>query len=288
LLHMPAPTLWIEWCNQPWQSALERYGFPPVEDKCHWVGRRGALIKSTLDGRSGVIRTFWTAGGGDCETLASALEAYFDFDTQEGEEPEPLDGRWGRQGFQVRDETRAREEDVLARCFRFRYERSWADYYGRPALSEDARSALWRYTLGSIARDIPVLLAFVLLLSTRTGLPQCRSDHERLNRARLKGGKRPLLDHIEVRAPLMPDYLEQPSGDLRCTRSGPRLHHVRGHLMRRGSQLFWRVPHLRGSARAGIVRTRTVEWTIDQSRTARDSSSTERHAPYLNRREARG
>jgi hypothetical protein len=33
--------------------------------------------------------------------------------------------------------------------------------------------------------------------------------------------------------------------------------------VRRGSQLFWRVPHLRGSCRAGVVRTRTVTWTID-------------------------
>jgi hypothetical protein len=33
--------------------------------------------------------------------------------------------------------------------------------------------------------------------------------------------------------------------------------------VRRGSQLFWRVPHLRGSWRAGVVRTRTVTWTMD-------------------------
>jgi hypothetical protein len=33
--------------------------------------------------------------------------------------------------------------------------------------------------------------------------------------------------------------------------------------VRRGSQLFWRVPHLRGSARSGVVRTRTVIWTFD-------------------------
>jgi hypothetical protein len=39
---------------------------------------------------------------------------------------------------------------------------------------------------------------------------------------------------------------------------------VRGHLVRRGSELFWRVPHLRGNVRAGIVRSRTVTWTIDR------------------------
>jgi hypothetical protein len=121
-----------------------------------------------------------------------------------------------------------------------------------------------------------MLLAFVLLLATRTGLPQSRSDFDRLNRARLKTGKKPLLDHIEVRAPLLPEYFSQPPAERRGTRFGPRLHHVRGHLVRRGSQLFWRVPHLRGSARAGFVRTRTVVWTLGGSGRAKVDSATER------------
>jgi hypothetical protein len=40
---------------------------------------------------------------------------------------------------------------------------------------------------------------------------------------------------------------------------------VRGHLVRRGSKLFWRVPHLRGNARAGNIRSRTVTWQFDPS-----------------------
>jgi hypothetical protein len=32
--------------------------------------------------------------------------------------------------------------------------------------------------------------------------------------------------------------------------------------VRRGAELFWRVPHLRGDARLGAVRTRTVTWTF--------------------------
>jgi hypothetical protein len=42
-------------------------------------------------------------------------------------------------------------------------------------------------------------------------------------------------------------------------RRGPRLHHVRGHIARRGDKVFWRLPHLRGSARLGVVRSRTVQ-----------------------------
>jgi hypothetical protein len=46
------------------------------------------------------------------------------------------------------------------------------------------------------------------------------------------------LEHVEVRAPLLPEYsgyARYERGD--STRRGPRLHHVRDHLMRSGSQL---------------------------------------------------
>jgi len=86
-----------------------------------------------------------------------------------------------------------------------------------------------------------------------------RQSFERLNRSRIKSGKAPLLDHIEVRAPLLPEYRTASSDESESVRRSPRLHHVRGHLVRRGSQLFWRVPHLRGSARLGVVRSRTVQ-----------------------------
>src|SRR5580693_2017324 len=82
LLHMPATALWVEWNNEPWQNALRRYGFPLIEAGGQWVGRRGALIKSSLDGRRGTVRTFWTLGGYDGEVLASSVEAFFDFDAQ--------------------------------------------------------------------------------------------------------------------------------------------------------------------------------------------------------------
>jgi hypothetical protein len=277
LLHIPAPTLWVEWCNGPWQRALQNYGFPLIEGSCQWVGRRGALIKSSLDGRRGMVRIFWSSGESEAEVLASSLEAFFDFDAQEGEGPEPPDGEESQQGIQVRDTSRADGNDVLARCFRFRYERSWSEYYGKAGLDEAARSALWRHTLGTIALDIPMLLAFVLLLSTRSGLPHRTSDYERLNRARQKSGKTELLDHIHVRAPLLPENVEHLRADQRGTRRGPRLHRVRGHLVRRGSSLFWRLPHLRGSARAGSVKSRTVVWTFAETRSGIMGSSLERH-----------
>lgn len=272
LLHVPAESLWIEWCQAPWQSALEEYGFPSGGDASRCGGRRGVLIRSGPDGRRGTVRTFWTLG--EKEVLASSMEGYFDFDTAEGEEPEPPRGEraGSARGVRVHDGTH-KHEDVLARCFRFRYERTWADYCAAAALSPAESQAVLRHVLGTVAIDVPLLLAFLLLLASRTSLPRQVRSFERLNRARHKGGRAPLLDCIEVRAPLLPEYGHGWRANPHGARRFPRLHHVRGHLVRRGSQLFWRIPHLRGSARAGAVRNRTVIWTFDEAHAQRERLS---------------
>jgi hypothetical protein len=265
LVRVPGEAVWIEWGNDAWQSELQLYGFPMQDEAIGRGGRRGALFRASIDGRRGMLRTFWTAGA-QADVLASSLEAYFDLDTPQGEEPEPPAGPSPSRS-RVRDDLQ-RGDDILNRCFRFRYERTWSEYYSKAALTPRAAEAVWRHALGTIAIDIPVVLAFLLLLGTRSGLPQRPQTFERLNRSRLKAGKAPLLDHIDVTAPLLPDF--RPSGAVApgsgSTRRSPRLHHVRGHLVRHGGQLFWRVPHVRGSVRQGIVRTRTVTWTFESAR----------------------
>ena len=90
LLRVPAALLWLEWCTQPWESELAHYGFPADHHHAAGGGRRGALLRASPDGRCGTVRTFWTNEVG--EAFASSVEAYFDFDTQVNEEPEPPDG----------------------------------------------------------------------------------------------------------------------------------------------------------------------------------------------------
>jgi hypothetical protein len=260
LLHVPAEAVWLEWCNAPWLNALQRCGFSRLTARSGAEGRRGVLIRSCPDGRRGTMRTFWSDGS-ERGVLASSMEAHFDFDTREGEEPEAPD-RQGEPGIRVYDQAR-QGDDLLVRYFRFRYERSWSEYYAHARLSSLEREALKRHVLGTIALDIPVLLAFLLLLASRSSLPRHRACLERLNQARLKSGKVPLLDCIDVGAPLLPEYLSYGRSDQHSGRRGPRLHHVRGHLVRRGSALFWRIPHLRGSARSGMLRARTVTWTFE-------------------------
>jgi hypothetical protein len=120
--------------------------------------------------------------------------------------------------------------------------------------------------LGTIALDIPLLLAFFLMLNTRSGLPQQPSRLDRLNRARCRNGKVSLLDHIEVRAPFPCGQVFQAQDSGPSGRRRPRLHHVRGHIVRRRNELFWRMPHLRGNAGTGVLKSRTVTWAFDQSR----------------------
>jgi hypothetical protein len=265
LLHVPGTSVWVEWLNEASCAELEAYGLkhqrstPPSR-------RRGAWVRASVDGRRGVIRTFWS-GPQELDVLASSVEAYFDLDTPVHGTPEPEDGA-DRPAFTLFDGARKGGDDLLQRCFRFRYEGSWANYYDRARLSPLERQAILRHVMGTIALDVPILLTFFLLLATRSGLPQRQERYERLNRARSRAGKAPLLDHVEVRTPWVPEYAAGSESGAGGRRRHPRLHHVRGHLVRRGSQLFWRVPHLRGSARSGVIRSRTVTWTFEQATTA--------------------
>src|SRR5579863_1795975 len=86
LLHVPAERVWIEWTEAPWLSELARYGFKSPVDAAR-SGRRGVFIQCTPQGRRGLLRTFWAGGESELNVLASSMEAYFDFDTQEGDDP---------------------------------------------------------------------------------------------------------------------------------------------------------------------------------------------------------
>jgi hypothetical protein len=262
LLHVPAERVWVEWAEAPWRNELARYGFKSSVDPAS-SGRRGVFTQSTPEGRRGLLRTFWADGESELDVLSSSMEAYFNFDAREGEDPEVF-SRQQQSSICVSDNA-VGNADLLRRCFRFRFERSWQDYYERAQLTSVQATALARHALGTIAIDIPVLLAFFLLLATRPGLPRRPLMLERLNKARARSGKAALLEQIEVFAPLLPQYKSGCGSASEASRRSRRLHHVRGHLVRRGSKLFWRVPHLRGNARAGTIRTRTVTWQFDPS-----------------------
>ena len=141
---------------------------------------------------------------------------------------------------------------------RFRFDDAWAAYYRAAATDPEARSHVIRTTLAAVARDVPLLLAFFLLLSAKDATRCIAVSRAAINRKRRALGRMALLDHIEVRASL--DAVREPESRAAEIdgRQSPRLHHVRGHLVRRDNHVFWRTPHLRGSALRGMVRSRTV------------------------------
>jgi hypothetical protein len=136
----------------------------------------------------------------------------------------------------------------------------WANYYRAADLTKSQQLMVLHEVLGAMAFDMPMILALFLLFAAKDGLQRRATDLQRLNHARRCSGKHALLEHIEVRAPICVGYQYPPSPSSSANRRrGPRLHHVRGHIARRGDKVFWRLPHLRGNARLGVVRSRTVQ-----------------------------
>jgi hypothetical protein len=260
LVRIPAERLWVEWAYAPWRTELDRYGFAPPRDHFGNRGRRGAMLTASQDGRRGRVRTFWCTGETETDVWASSMLGHFDFDSSQ-----QVNGSAKRAGcLRVRNGL-ADESSVLSTSFCFEFEKTWEDYYDRAKLPADKRREIELHSLGTIALDIPLLLGFFLLLNTRTGLPQQTVRLDRLNRSRIRDGKVALLDHVNVRAPFPCSDLFVDGNSSPSERRRPRLHHVRGHLVRRRNELFWRVPHLRGNASAGVLKTRTVTWAFESN-----------------------
>jgi hypothetical protein len=274
LIRVPAENIWVEWCNKPWLQALSRNGLNDDADDVSPAGHYGMLIRACSDGRRGVMRAFWSAGDRDLDVLASATQARFFLD--DAAEAVVLD-----EPGVLRVAAPAMDpQGILSRCFQFEFEDSWARYYREAAPFASQQREILHQSIGIVALAVPVLLAFFLLLTTRAGLPQQPSQLTRLNRDRMQRGRVPLADHIEVSAPLLPPYREaQVEAAAAGARRHPRLHHVRGHLVRRNDRLIWRVPHLRGRSQAGVLKSRTVEWRFDMGKAQRSERSSRGSTP---------
>jgi hypothetical protein len=260
LIRVPAQSLWVEWADEPRREALE--AIPSLEVKNVGDSRHaGVLITASADGRTGRFRAFWSTT--EEQAFLSPMVTEFGFDAR----PNPpevarLRGWKGETHLTMEGEPAIEE---LLEHLRLHFDEEWAAYYQRRCDTEALKAAVLRGSLGGCAFDGPMLMALFLLFGARNLLPRQDVRQERINRIRRQGGKPPLLEHIQLSAPL-----DRPSvrGD-ECygesNRASPRLHHVRGHIVRRGPSVFWRSPHLRGSARLGQVLSRTVVLTYGSS-----------------------
>jgi hypothetical protein len=254
LIRVPARSLWVEWADEPRQEILS--GLPSLDAGSNsGVVRAGALLRSAPDGRSGVVRTFWSTR--DEMAYVSPVITLFDFDGA----PEALDaGGWHGAAVLRMPEEPALDE--LLSHLRFQFDAPWSTHYATRCSNPEVRSRVLHANLAGCAFDMPMLMGFFLLLGARGILPRREVDLERLNRRRAQSGKRPLLEHIEVSAPLDEPPTAAHARQGEAMRDSPCLHHVRGHLVRRGSSVFWRSPHMRGSGRFGKIRSRTVVLTF--------------------------
>jgi hypothetical protein len=257
LVRVPSERLWVEWAESPRLEALsdilEMQTKPTVSG-----GRAGVLVSSDASGRAGTFRSFWSTL--DDRVHCAALIADFDLDR-------PI-RRWNSVAEVFNGESAGvtvSEEpafDALLSHIRFRFDPPWSDHYRSANLSNDQQSAVLCTALGSTAFIIPMLFGLFLLLAAKGGAQQRAVNCDRLNRIRRHSGKTELLEHVEVSTSLGAQRTGDRTNFDANARLGRRLHHVRGHLARRGYSVFWRSPHLRGNARLGVVRSRTVQLTF--------------------------
>jgi hypothetical protein len=258
LLRFPASQLWVEWSDAVHQQVIEECGVVREQDPSAGGRRVGLLLRAGLSGRSATARTFWSSAtcSGAPEAQMSPLETHIDLDDCFMPRAEPdamLVGGYGSVTHGADPGIAALLERV-----RFRFDDTWLHYYRVVDPDAHERTAIMRQSLAAVAHDIPLLLAFFLLLNANGATRRLSVDRNVLNRKRLQRERAPLLDHLEVYASLPVATQAPGEGTVAGSRRAPRLHHVRGHLVRREDRVFWRTPHLRGSARQGMVHSRTV------------------------------
>ncbi len=263
LIHLPGRDLWIEWsdaardralANLPSQSAGPKVGLD------RGASRAGALVSSSACGRRALLRTFWSHSDG-VVTLAP-METHLDLDRSWPAPPLQASAYTG--GLVELEVTEDADAADLFDCVRFRFDEGWSAYYRRHRLTATQEYEVLHSSLGAVARDMPMILAFSLLLGARAALATHPVARSRLNNHRRARDKPPLLDHVQVTCPLItqaPSRFDATSS--REIRRATRLHHVRGHLVRRGRRVFWRTAHVRGRASFGRVRSRTVTLSFD-------------------------
>lgn len=254
LIHLPASALWIEWNDAASERVLNSGSDASGAAGGGDMRRAGALIYADSDGRRALLRSFWS----DIEGIAclAPMETHLDLSCAWPASASLQSVFAG--GFARLSVSHDPGLEALLECMRFRFHPQWAAYYRDAGLAWPAQEQLLRASLATVAHDMPVVLAFSLLLGAHNALATRQVDRQRLNQRRRARHKPPLLDHLEVSCRLEAPVPSRRDPQAGASRHSPRLHHVRGHLVRRADELYWRRTHLRGRASLGRVHSRTV------------------------------
>lgn len=217
-LRAPLPHLWVEWTDADSRQEV------------------GVLVQAADDGRSGSLRAFWNGEDG---TDVAQGEVLFDLDN-------PISRKQrvdGRRLFPVGELPTRLEalEPHLALAF----DASWEEYFRTSSMGSAALPFAARSCGEKLLPDLLGALSFFALLGVQVPFRERAIDRGRLNNARSKAGKVALLDHVEL-AIGQPCTAAGDQGPGTGNRKNPRMHIVRGHLVRRRENVFWRGAHLRG------------------------------------------
>jgi hypothetical protein len=250
LLRFPSTAFWIEWDDRRRAAFLKKHGLADPQAGSA-KGRAGALVTADASGRRGEISMIWENEAGEADLSPFTIE--FDL----GDPGFSAGGDGKDQTFSVRLCNAGMLNSLYERA-RFRLAGPWFGYLSRYAQTPAQFDEHIRTSLSCISGDLAFVSAFCLLLSARGALHYRSSDLDRLNAARRRKDHRPLLEHVTVSLDLSSDPQQSEAGGV-SPRAAPRLHHVCGHLVRRGDALHWRRSHLRGNPRAGMISARTIE-----------------------------
>lgn len=256
LLRIPGELFWVEWPAETSDGSACRSSL-------------AALVEASPSGRSGTVTGFFESKG-QADLLILTTE--FDLD-------HPMESPAGS-----RDSLRLAHAELRHLNKLFDHSRLTFDPTWRPFL--EARGAAGFQTAvrelsGSSWFNLPMVLAFAALVNSGEVLDERRSELTRLNVARAKRGQPPLLEHVQVQMRLGSRGSGASGAGSSSGRSSPRLHYVRGHLVRRGGATFWRAPHMRGDHHSPIL-SKTVLVTTERTEAALGRGS--RSPPNLHRR----
>jgi hypothetical protein len=248
LVRAPAGTFWLEWTDGHMAAA-------DVDRRAHQHRRAGMLVCADATGRRGRIQTFWAEPeGGDPIAAPGSIE--FDFD-------EDLSRLCDKEEYWPLVPPRSSPLDQILSHVRLRLEPCWLDYYRRESSGPGGLAKTLAQVSETLWVDPGILSAFSILLALKSDVRLTKPDLTKLNAARRKRGKPDLMDYVEVSASI---FRPEPSWRLgdHGGRSRARLHHVRGHFVRRKNNIFWRSAHMRGDAHLGAAPRKTVHLSLGQ------------------------
>jgi hypothetical protein len=254
LVRVPSETLWVEWSTDPSQEvALGDINSGLCIGRC----RVGLYVTSERGGRAGQI-LICSAQDTNQETFEIApFQLRFDFD-----QPALRDAAAPRLPRPLTLSLPQRPDLCSLLSFTdYELLSPWTEALAHASpdrLRRVCRPAMLRTVL-----DFPMFWAFLAALSARNAVVSVPTDLDTLNASRKRRGKAPLLSHLEVRSALG-TIIRGGAPATHYDRASPRLHFVRGHMVRRRDAIFWRSGHFRGHPERGQIETRTV--TVDLSR----------------------